>query len=100
METWRSYFHDGPIEMLRGVRRESQAGANWIKLSVSDGHWRGTEGWRDTPLVTHAEIQAVVKEVHNKDMREASHVDGPVSSELAVQARVDSIERRHSLLPA
>jgi imidazolonepropionase-like amidohydrolase len=92
METWRSYSYDGPLEMLRGVRREWQEGASWIKLSVSDGRWRGTQGWRDTPLVTRAEIQSVVDEAHRKEMRVACHVDGPVGADLSVHAGVDSIE--------
>lgn len=92
MKTWRSYSHDGPVEMLRAVRQEWQEGANWIKLSVSDGRWRDTHGWHDTPLVTESEIQAVVEEAHNKDMRVACHVDGPLGAKLAVQAGVDSIE--------
>lgn len=92
METWRSYSHDGPDEVLQGVRREWQAGANWIKLSISDGRWRDTEGWQDTPLLTMEEIKTAVEESHRKDMRVVCHVDGPVGAKLAVQAGVDSIE--------
>ncbi len=92
METWRSYSHDGPDEILKGVRREWQAGANWIKLSVSDGRWRDTSGWQDTPLLTMEEIRVAVEESHSKDMRVVCHVDGPVGARLAIQAGVDSVE--------
>jgi imidazolonepropionase-like amidohydrolase len=97
METWRSHSHDGPDEMLRGVRSEWQHGAGWIKVSVSDGRWRGTDGWCDTPLVTSAEIRTIVDEAHNKDMRVVCHVDGPRGAKLAVDARVDSIEHGVSI---
>jgi imidazolonepropionase-like amidohydrolase len=83
--------------MLRGVRREWQEGANWIKVSISDGRWRGTDGWCDTPLVTPIEIQTIVSEAHSKDMRVVCHVDGPVGARLAVDARVDSIEHGVSI---
>ncbi len=92
METWRSYSHDGPDEVLKGVRREWQAGSNWIKLSISDGRWRETDGWQDTPLITLPEINTAVEEAHSKDMRVVCHVDGAVGAKLAVQAGVDSIE--------
>jgi imidazolonepropionase-like amidohydrolase len=97
MEIWRSHSHDGPDEMLRGVRREWQQGASWIKVSVSDGRWRGTDGWRDTPLVNSSEMHALVDEAHNKDMRVVCHVDGPLGAKLAVDARVDSIEHGVSI---
>jgi imidazolonepropionase-like amidohydrolase len=96
-ETWRSYSHDGSDEMLRGVRNEWQQGANWIKVSVSDGRWRPTRGWHDTPLVTPEEINAIVVEAHSKDMRVACHVDGPAGAKLAIEARVDSIEHGVSI---
>ncbi|MGW8249546.1 MAG: amidohydrolase family protein, partial [Anaerolineales bacterium] len=96
-ETWRSYSHDGPEEMLRGVRTEWQHGARWVKVSISDGRWRATEGWCDTPLVTPAEIGAVVQEARNKDMRVVCHVDGPLGAKLAVDAGVDSIEHGVSI---
>lgn len=92
METWRSYSHDGPDEILQGVRREWQAGANWIKLSISDGRWRDTKGWQDTPLLALDEIKSAVVESHRKDMRVVCHVDGPVGARLAIQAGVDSVE--------
>jgi imidazolonepropionase-like amidohydrolase len=97
METWRSHSHDGPIDVLRGVRTEWQAGATWIKLSISDGRWRGSEGWHDTPLMTPPEIQSAVEEAHRKDMRVVCHVDGPMGAELAVQGGVDSIEHGVSI---
>ena len=92
METWRSYSHDGIDEILRGVRKEWQAGANWIKLSISDGRWRDTSGWQDTPLLNMEEINSAVEETHRKDMRVVCHVDGPVGARLAIQAGVDSVE--------
>ena len=91
-KTWRSYSHDGADAMLQGVRQEWQEGANWIKVSVSDGRWRDTQGWQDTLLISPDEIQAVVKEARRKDLRVACHVDGPLGARLAVEAGVDSIE--------
>ncbi len=96
-ETWRSHSYDGPVEVLRGVRREWEAGANWIKLSISDGRWRPTQGWQDTPLFSQAEITAAVNEAHAKDLRVACHVDGPVGAKLAVTAGADSIEHGVSI---
>lgn len=92
MNTWRSHSHDGPHEILRGVRSNWELGAEWIKLSISDGRWRPTAGWRDTPLYSLNEIKSAVEEAHAKDMRVACHVDGPVGAELAVRGAVDSIE--------
>lgn len=91
-KTWRSHSHDGPLEVLRGVRQNWELGAEWIKLSISDGRWRPTEGWRDTPLYSLSELQAAVEEAHAKDMHVVCHVDGPRGAELAVAAGVDSIE--------
>jgi len=91
-KTWRSHSHDGPFEVLRGVRQNWELGAEWIKLSISDGRWRPTEGWRDTPLFSLSEIQAAVEEAHAKDMHVVCHVDGPLGAELAATAGVDSIE--------
>lgn len=92
MKTWRSHSHDGPNELLRGVRRNWELGAAWIKLSISDGRWRPTEDWQDTPLLSLSEIKAAVEEAHAKDLRVVCHVDGPVGAELAVSGGVDSIE--------
>ena len=92
MTTWRSHSHDGPFEVLRGVRSNWELGAEWIKLSISDGRWRPTEGWQDTPLFSLREIKTAVKEAHAKDMRVVCHVDGPVGAELAIRGGVDSIE--------
>lgn len=92
MKTWRSHSHDGPVEIMRGVRRNWELGAEWIKLSISDGRWRPTAGWQDTPLLSLDEIKTAVEEAHAKDMRVVCHVDGPVGAELAVNGGVDSIE--------
>ncbi len=97
METWRSHSFDGTAEVLRGVRREWQAGANWIKLSISDGRWRPTNGWQDTPLFSQEEVAVAVNEAHAKDMHVVCHVDGPVGAQLAVMAGVDSIEHGVSI---
>jgi imidazolonepropionase-like amidohydrolase len=92
MKTWRSHSHDGPDEIVRGVRRNWELGAAWVKLTISDGRWRPTEGWQDTPILSISEIKAAVQEAHAKDMRVVCHVDGPVGAELAVTGGVDSIE--------
>jgi imidazolonepropionase-like amidohydrolase len=92
MKTWRSHAHDGPVAIRKAVRTEWEAGADWIKLSVSDGRWRSTQDWQDTPLLTEEEIASAVQEAHAKDLKVACHVDGPVGAALAVRNGVDSIE--------
>jgi imidazolonepropionase-like amidohydrolase len=90
--TWRSHAHDGVDEVRAAVRREWGEGADWIKLSISDGSRLSADGWRDIPLLTLAEIQAAADEARDKGMRIAGHVDGPAGAELAIEAGIDSIE--------
>ena len=85
------YLADGPGEMLRVVRANLRAGADWIKLATTGG----LVSEHDMPLVaefTPAEIAVAVEEAGRKGKHVSAHAYGGPGLTNAVQAGVRSIE--------
>jgi imidazolonepropionase-like amidohydrolase len=82
---------DGPDECRKMVRLQSKAGADFIKVMASGGlvslgdkiHW---------PNFTRAELDALVDEAHDLDLKVAAHAYSAESIKRAVLAGVDTIE--------
>ena len=82
---------DGLDECRRVVRTQRKLGADFIKLTASAGllsagdkaHW---------PNFTAAEMQVIVAEAHDYDMRVAAHAHAAVGIRRALEAGVDTIE--------
>lgn len=80
---------DGVTEMMRAVREQIAAGADWIKLFGSTGSASDTTGIQ---TFTYAEIKAAVDLAHQMGKRVAFHSYGPDAARDGVRAGVDSIE--------
>lgn len=80
---------DGPDEVMRAVREQIAAGADWIKLFGSTGSASDVTGLQ---TFTYAEIKAAVTIAHQMGKRVAFHSYGADAARDAVKAGVDSIE--------
>lgn len=80
---------DGPDEVMRAVREQIAAGADWIKLFGSTGSANDVTGLQ---TFTYAEIKAAVTVAHQMGKRVAFHSYGAEAARDAVKAGVDSIE--------
>jgi imidazolonepropionase-like amidohydrolase len=75
---------DGGSQARAAVRRVARAGASVIKIAVE----RGDGSY---PLLTVAEIRAIVDEAHTRDLRVTAHVSAPDDTRLALAGGVDEL---------
>ena len=80
---------DGPAEVLRVVRQQIGAGADWVKMYGSTGSGRDVTGFE---TFTYEEMKAAVDAAHALGKRIAIHTYGPDGARNAVRAGADSIE--------
>ncbi len=89
-------YNDGPYELMKAVRREISAGAQWVKILISGGI--ATNGGEiSQPLMTPEEINAVTDAAHRFGAKVAAHSGSPQATHVAVDAGVDSIEHGYFL---
>jgi imidazolonepropionase-like amidohydrolase len=86
----------GPEEFRRKAREQLRAGADHIKLLITQGIAHAPD-LRGKPLVTLAEVQAAVEVAHHADKRVCAHIGGPEGAKLAMQAGVDCLEHCYTL---
>lgn len=75
---------DGGSKARAAVRRVARAGASVIKIAVE----RGDGSY---PLLTVADIRAIVDEAHARDLRVTAHVSAPDDTRLALAGGVDEL---------
>ncbi len=80
---------DGVPEVLRVVRQQVAAGADWIKMYASTGSGRDVTGFA---TFTYDEVDAAVEAAHSLGKRIAVHSYGPEGARNAVRAGADSVE--------
>jgi len=80
---------DGPAEVLRIVRQQIGAGADWVKMYGSTGSGRDVTGFE---TFTFEEMKAAVDAAHALGKRIAIHSYGPAGARDAVRAGADSLE--------
>ena len=86
---------DGPWEVRKKVRENRKYGADLIKFCATGGVMSKNTNLRTTQYTTD-EMEAIVDEAHNRDMKVAAHAHGLDGIKAAILAGVDSIE--HSSL--
>ena len=80
---------DGVPEVLRVVRQQVAAGADWIKMFASTGTDDDTSGYE---TYSYDEIKAAVDAAHQFGKKIAIHSYGPDGARDAVRAGTDSLE--------
>lgn len=80
---------DGVAEVLRVVRQQIAAGADWVKMYGSTGSGRDVTGFE---TYTFDEMKAAVDAAHALGKRIAIHSYGPEGARDAVRAGTDSLE--------
>jgi imidazolonepropionase-like amidohydrolase len=80
---------DGVAEVLRVVREQVGAGADWVKMFGSTGSGRDVTGFE---TFTFEEMKAAVDAAHALGKRIAIHSYGPDGARDAVRAGADSLE--------
>jgi imidazolonepropionase-like amidohydrolase len=80
---------DGVADVLRVVRRQIAAGADWVKMYGSTGSGRDVTGYQ---TFTYEEMKAAVDAAHALGKRIAIHSYGPEGARDAVRAGADSLE--------
>ena len=80
---------DGVAEVMRVVRQQVAAGADWIKMYGSTGSGRDVTGFE---TFTYEEMKAAVDAAHALGKRIAIHSYGPEGARNAVRAGTDSLE--------
>jgi imidazolonepropionase-like amidohydrolase len=80
---------DGVAEVLRVVRRQIGAGADWVKMYGSTGSGRDVTGYQ---TFTYEEMKAAVDAAHALGKRIAIHSYGLEGARDAVRAGTDSLE--------
>jgi len=79
----------GVVEMVKAVREQAAAGADWIKLYADFS--RGPGG-TDVPTFSLEELRAAVEEAHSSGRPVAAHATTPEGMRRAILAGVDTIE--------
>ncbi len=90
-QSWRNCYVRGPWSMRNEVRKLVEAGADWIKIIVS----QATEesDWKSfIRYLTDEEILAAVEEAHTLGRRISCHVEGLEAAKAVIRAGVDAIE--------
>jgi imidazolonepropionase-like amidohydrolase len=90
---------DSPAGFRKGVRREVQAGASWIKIAISGGI-SDARGAIAAPHMTRDEMQAVTETAHAHGVKVTAHSGSPQATSEAVNAGVDCIEHGYYLTEA
>lgn len=80
---------DGPAEVMRVVRQQIGAGADWIKMYGSTGSGDDVSGQQ---TFTYEEMKAAVDAAHNLGRKIAIHSYGASGARDAVRAGADSVE--------
>ncbi len=80
---------DGVPEVMRVVREQIAAGADWIKMFASTGTGDDVTGFQ---TFTYDEIRAAVEVAHDRGKKIAVHSYGPEAARDAVRAGADTIE--------
>lgn len=80
---------DGPAEVMRVVRQQVAAGADWIKMYGSTGSGDDVSGQQ---TFTYEEMKAAVDAAHNLGRKIAIHSYGASGARDAVRAGADSVE--------
>jgi imidazolonepropionase-like amidohydrolase len=80
---------DGVAEVLRVVRQQIAAGADWIKMYASTGTDDDVTGFQ---TYNYEEIKAAVDTAHQFGKKIAIHSYGPAGARDAVRAGTDSLE--------
>ena len=88
--------HDGPYELMKGVRREVSAGATWIKIAISGGI-ASQGGGISEALMTPEEIHAVIDTAHRLGAKVTAHSGSPSATSSAVEEGIDCIEHGYHL---
>jgi imidazolonepropionase-like amidohydrolase len=87
---------DGPAELVKAVREEVKAGADWIKLAGSGGF--STPGsLPELSTFTDEELHAIVTEAHRLKRKVAAHAHSGPALAAVIRAGVDSIEHGTAL---
>jgi imidazolonepropionase-like amidohydrolase len=82
---------DGPDDMLRAVREQVRAGADFIKVMTTGA--RSNELEDPEPLqLTKAELAAVASEAHRLGFRVSAHAEGLAGCQAAIAHGADTIE--------
>jgi imidazolonepropionase-like amidohydrolase len=88
---------DGASDLIKGVRRQSHEGADFIKVIASrksKEHPEGLAAW------SVDELKTAVDEAHEYGLKTSAHVSGAaISVDFAVQAGVDSLEHGWGITP-
>lgn len=80
---------DGVTEVMRVVRQQIAAGADWVKMFGSTGSGQDVSGYQ---TFTFDEMKAAVDAAHALGKRIAIHSYGPSGARDAVRAGADSVE--------
>lgn len=91
-----SFEADGPDEVVKGVRKQLKAGADFIKL-VADGTSTGGASAASTPHLTSVEMRAGVAVAHRLGKRVSSHAVSREGVRESLEAGVDCIEHGYDL---
>jgi len=83
----------GVPEILKAVREQAGAGADWIKVYADYG--RGSHG-KEEPTFSSEELRALVEEAHLAGRPVAAHAMTPEGMRRAILAGVDTIEHGYS----
>jgi imidazolonepropionase-like amidohydrolase len=83
----------GVPEVIKAVREQAGAGADWIKVYADYG--RGPGG-KQVPTFTMDELRALVEEAHSAERPVAAHATTPEGMRRAVLAGVDTIEHGYN----
>jgi imidazolonepropionase-like amidohydrolase len=79
----------GVPEIIKAVREQAGAGADWIKVYADYG--RGPGG-KAVPTFSQEELRALVEEAHSAERPVAAHAVTPEGMRRAIMAGVDTIE--------
>ena len=88
--------HDGPNALIRAVRKEIAAGADWIKIAISGGIASDTGGIA-AALMNKEEIHAVIDTAHRLGRKVTAHSGSPMATNDAIDAGIDCIEHGYFL---
>ena len=88
--------YDGPDALIKGVRTQISAGAQWIKIMISGGIATDGGGLAEA-LMTPVEIEAVVDAAHRFGVKVTAHSGSPPATNVAVDAGLDCVEHGYFL---
>ena len=91
MDTGFSRIADGVWEVVKAVREQIRAGADWIKICTTGGVLSPADDPRHSQFSVE-EIEAIVREAATKGRRVASHAQGLEGVRNAVRGGVASVE--------